>query len=496
MEKDDFCPEFCAKIICPSDMKITIFPLYDNNILRIGVHHSAYNAEVIAKMKSIVGARWHPENKCWHIPYTSGAWAALFRQFPEYEIDKKHDIAEAMASFSGRQAPKEGGARSFRRPGKLFAVYLSHEDKSKLWIHIPPAVCNLYVPTIKRIHGKKWNAQEALWEVPYTQLTIRFIEKYIGDKIRWTFQPEDDLPEGIVPVETRDFPMNGVQTTYVRARYEEAVTAMQQYMMLKNYSRTSIKSYLNCFREFIRYYDDVKPTQLTRKQMEAYLLFMLNTKHISRSYQSQILSALKLFYTAVVDQADKVEGLFHPKKAFMLPNVLTESEVARLLRSVGNLKHQCILMLIYSGGLRLSEVISLKIKDIQIQERRIFVRDGKGKKDRCTLLSDKAVPLLEQYLELYMPVEWLFEGVNGGQYSARSVQRIFEAAKFKSGINPDATVHTLRHSFATHLLEKGVNLRYIQELLGHNSSKTTEIYTHITQRGIGQIKSPLDHLDI
>ena len=133
---------------------------------------------------------------------------------------------------------------------------------------------------------------------------------------------------------------------------------------------------------------------------------------------------------------------------------------------------------------------------MQIEAHRIFIRDAKGKKDRCTILSPKLEVLLKQYMDIYKPIEWLFEGQTGGQYSERSVQSIFEDARRKSKINPLATTHTLRHSFATHLLEKGIDLRYIQELLGHASSKTTEIYTHITKKGFNTIKSPLDDLDI
>lgn len=171
-------------------------------------------------------------------------------------------------------------------------------------------------------------------------------------------------------------------------------------------------------------------------------------------------------------------------------------KITLLLKAVDNLKHRCILMLIYSAGLRLGEVLHLKMNDLHPEHKRIFVREAKGKKDRCTILSDKAWALVHEYLDVYQPIEWLFEGVNGGKYGERSVQAIFSQAKAKSKINPAATVHTLRHSFATHLLEKGVDLRYIQELLGHESSKTTEIYTHITKKGWDKIKSPLDDLDI
>ncbi|MCW5923740.1 MAG: tyrosine-type recombinase/integrase [Saprospiraceae bacterium] len=152
--------------------------------------------------------------------------------------------------------------------------------------------------------------------------------------------------------------------------------------------------------------------------------------------------------------------------------------------------------MIYSAGLRLGEVTKLKLTDLQFEQHRIFVRNAKGKKDRCTTLAQKAESLLKEYLALYRPVHWLFEGPDGGPYSDRSVRAIFTAAKHRSRINPLATTHTLRHSFATHLLEKGMDLRNIQELLGHESSKTTEIYTHITKKSWEKIKSPLDDLEI
>ena len=138
----------------------------------------------------------------------------------------------------------------------------------------------------------------------------------------------------------------------------------------------------------------------------------------------------------------------------------------------------------------------MRLVELQPEQNRLFVRAGKGKKDRCTLLSDKVWALLQEYIQIHQPIEWLFEGQTGGQYSERSVQEVFTRAKMKAMINPDATVHTLRHSFATHLLDKGVDLRYIQELLGHESSKTTEIYTHITHKGWNKIKSPIDDLKI
>ena len=162
---------------------------------------------------------------------------------------------------------------------------------------------------------------------------------------------------------------------------------------------------------------------------------LIKERNISVSQQGQVMSAVKMFYGSVIEQEDKTKGLFQPKRPQRLPKVLTEEELCALLRSVDNPKHRCLLMLIYSAGLRLGEVIALRLPDLQPEKERLFVRSGKGNKDRCTLLSEKAWHHLQHYLELYKPVEWVFEGANGGQYSERSVQEIFTQAKQRSKIN-------------------------------------------------------------
>jgi site-specific recombinase XerD len=185
-----------------------------------------------------------------------------------------------------------------------------------------------------------------------------------------------------------------------------------------------------------------------------------------------------------------------PKKDKKLPNVLSEEQVALILKQIQNLKHKCIPYLIYSSGLRRSEVLNIKPTDIDGKRNCIIIRAAKGKKDRVTLPSQKALILLRDYYKRYRPKGWLFEGAGGGQYSTTSLRKIFQRALVKSDIKKDVTLHSLRHSFATHLLERGTDLRYIQALLGHRSSKTTEIYTHVTRKGFENLKSPLDEMDI
>ena len=175
--------------------------------------------------------------------------------------------------------------------------------------------------------------------------------------------------------------------------------------------------------------------------------------------------------------------------------MLSEEEVTAILKTITNIKHKALIMTIYSGGLRISELINLKVKDIDSDRMQIRVQQSKGKKDRYTLLSQKTLLILRQYFKEYKPKEWLFEGEGDGEYSQKAIQNILKRAVLKAGIKKRITVHSLRHSFATHLLENGTDLRYIQNLLGHSNSKTTEIYTHITTKGFDQIKNPLDKLE-
>lgn len=185
--------------------------------------------------------------------------------------------------------------------------------------------------------------------------------------------------------------------------------------------------------------------------------------------------------------------LERPKKEKKLPEILSKNEISKLLKAVKNLKHKAILYLVYSAGLRVGEVVKLKPTDIDSDRMLIHIIQGKGKKDRYTILSETALSILRQYVKVYKPEHWLFPGQHPDKHlTERSVQKVFGNARIDAKIRKDVSVHNLRHSFATHLLEGGVNLRYIQELLGHSSSKTTEIYTHVTQKNLSNIISPLD----
>ncbi len=447
-----------------------------------------YSQEYLRLLRSIEGATWSRTQRCWHVPKTKEAWAALKAVF---EVEVKNDGA--------LQPPSQGPApESATMPAQADAMpkitIVAHPKRTDIiGLRLPKEIAPDHLATVKNIHGRRWNPEAMIWELPNTQLTMRFLEKYLKEHLQWTFQPDlEKLPERLETAPATPF----LSKEPPKAKYEAAVVALEQCLTLARYSHRTIKGYKQCFRDFILFYDNTKPTQITRPQMDGFIAHLITKHKISESYQNQYLSAIKFFYMNVAKQEEKVLDLIRPKKQEKLPHVLTEEEVVKFLKAIDNPKHKLMMMLIYSAGLRLGEVANLRMADLQPKENRLFIRNGKGKKDRCSILSDKVCALLSDYLELYSPIEWLFEGNTGGKYADRSVQGIFEAARAKSKINPYATVHTLRHSFATHLLEKGVDLRYIQDLLGHESSKTTEIYTHITSKGLHKIKSPLDDLKL
>ncbi len=235
--------------------------------------------------------------------------------------------------------------------------------------------------------------------------------------------------------------------------------------------------------------------EIPQAEVEKYLLNMLENNDNAHSFVNQAVSAIKFYYREVLNKGDYISGIARPKKEKKLPSVLSQSEVISIIDAIHNAKHKALIMIIYAAGLRVSEVVKLKISDVDSDRNLIRVYQGKGRKDRYTLLSKAALEMLRIYVKDYKPTGWLFPGYkNDEPLTTRSVQKVFSRACQKAGITKNATVHTLRHSFATHLLEAGVDIRYIQELLGHSSSKTTEIYTHVSTRHISSIISPLDQL--
>lgn len=295
--------------------------------------------------------------------------------------------------------------------------------------------------------------------------------------------------------DTSETPKNARLTIKATSKHNTYVKQFTEWMQQKRYSMSTQKTYTQVFSLFSAFHKDRDIEQLEGKDIERFINDYIIPNGLSASYQNQVINACKLFYSKVLGRKVVVEKLERPKRVQALPHVLSKEEVKAILQSTTNIKHRTILSLIYACGLRRGELIHLRVSDIQGQRKCIMVRKGKGGKDRMIPVSDNILNMLRDYYRTYKPKLWLFEGQKlGAQYSPGSVRAILKAACKKAGINKPVTPHWLRHSYATHLMESGTDTRFVQELLGHKSIKTTTIYTHVTQKSLEKIRSPFDDL--
>ncbi len=270
-------------------------------------------------------------------------------------------------------------------------------------------------------------------------------------------------------------------------------------MIMRNYSESTIRTYHSMLIKYLNSFKANTIEQINSFNTETinkYCELISQSGNYSVSSQNQSINAIKFYYKNVLGRQIELDELERPKKPRTYPKVFSKEEVGAIIMAIDNLKHKTMIMVLYSTGLRVSELLNLKISDINSDRMLVLVRGGKGRKDRVTILSEKSLELLREYYLKYKPKDFLFEGQYGGKYSAGSIRKVLERAKKAAKVNKPGSVHSLRHSYATHLLENGTDLRYIQALLGHSSSKTTEIYTHVSTAHLENIKSPGDLLEI
>jgi site-specific recombinase XerD len=277
--------------------------------------------------------------------------------------------------------------------------------------------------------------------------------------------------------------------------HELAYKAYLENLRLENYSENTIKNYCNWFLLFLREFPERKPSGIQQGEIMDFMVKFRESPKWSATSQNQLINSIKYFYEHVLKRPRELYDLPRAKKPHQLPTVFSEKEVLSIINATDNLKHKTILCLAYAGGLRISEIMNMKIRDIDSERMVINIRQGKGKKDRMVMLSEKLLKMMREYYLKYKPGTWMFEGAGGDQYSLRSISKVFQACKRKAGITKKGGIHTLRHSFATHLYEGGTDILSIKELLGHNSLRTTMGYTHVSRKHVGKIQSPFDKLE-
>ena len=435
------------------------------------------NEADIQFIRSFKYARWNKGQFMWSMPNFGRNMELLKTYFGNRKVELVEHKPDEQNTISSDQAINQ--QPTFTK--KDFLVINNSNRTLKLYFSFNKNLSQ----QLKQIPYCSWNADKRCWEIPYSEMFLAEV-KAIAEQHLLNFIYHEEKKLKIKP-RTSKFDVTNYRTC--PQNYIDKLLELR-------YSQNTLDVYTDMFEEFINHYEETAIDDITEPMIMDFLRYLVTERHVSTSYQNQSINAIKFYYERVLGGKRKVYMIDRPREEQFLPEVLSTEEVTAILNATENLKHKAILITIYSAGLRIGEAINLKIKDIDSQRMQIRVEQGKGKKDRYTLLGIKTLDILRKYVAEYKPKEWLFEGAKGEKYAPRSIQEILKKSVAKTNIQKRVTVHTLRHSFATHLLEAGTDLRYIQSLLGHANSKTTEIYTHITTKGFDQIKSPLDKLEI
>ncbi|MEH6538359.1 MAG: site-specific tyrosine recombinase/integron integrase [Psychroserpens sp.] len=335
-----------------------------------------------------------------------------------------------------------------------------------------------FVKTIKKVPSARWSQSKKVWIIDDTEAHLNQIRdlfkaiSYINDQGYFSKKKK------------RNLKLNEDQKVMLNQ--------FHKYLKGKRYSKSTLRTYVFSVADFIAYYTLKSLETLDNRDVELYIEDVFINRNYSVSTQRQFISALKLFTQFNTDTQIKELELTRPQNSRLLPVVLSQQEIIRLLQKTSNLKHRTIIALLYSCGLRISELLNLHISDIDANRRQLHVRNSKGRKDRYVGLADSFIPLFSNYMQTYEPQLYFVENNNQLPYSAESVRAFLKRNCKKAGITKRVTPHTLRHSYATHMLENGVNIRYIQTLLGHSRPETTMIYTHIRRQDLLEISNPLD----
>jgi integrase/recombinase XerD len=336
----------------------------------------------------------------------------------------------------------------------------------------------------------RWSTTYQQWHLPYSTKFVSEIYAVVKGKVWLDYNAlklaEKEITTSVPP---------SITLAELTKENLESLNSFSRYLKSKRYSESTIKTYCDALSLFLRYFTHKNPEDITNDDLITFNNGYILANNYSSSYQNQFVNAVKLFFAKIKNKQLNPDLIHRPRREKKLPNVLSKEEVKAILESTKNIKHKAMLSLIYACGLRCGELLHLKPAHIDSKRDLVLIKNSKGKKDRIVPLSSKILELLRDYYKTNKPKVYLFEGQQPGEmYTDRSLQLVLKQALAQANITKPVTLHWLRHSYATHLLESGTDLRYIQELLGHNSSKTTEIYTHVSTKSLQQIKSPFDDL--
>lgn len=437
----------------------------------------APNREIEIQIRKIIDARWSRTLRAWHVPNNPEAIDQIKRLTSDFD-----SVAKIVSSIHASQAT---GVKL--TSGNEISIEVTAKS---IFLKMPKSQADIRF--IHSLNYAKWDYSAYRWIIPGSDENLAALKAHFRERIEHITYNNRELPQGAMD---RMPERLIVDLPELAPEAKQEIAKFKQWMEHKRYSASTVKTYQMAITVFLRFIQPKTIAEVTSEDMQRFVHQYMIPQKFSFSYQNQTVNASKLFFKTIRDSKLQIEKLERPRREHRLPNVLSKEEVAILLKALPNQKHRTMLSLIYACGLRRSELLHLKPENIDSKRHLLIILNAKGKKDRVVPISEKVINMLRDYYKAYRPKKWLFEGqVAGEKYSEKSIQSVLKLAVEQAKITKPVTLHWLRHSYATHLLESGTDLRYIQELLGHKSSKTTEIYTHVSVKSLEKIKSPFDDL--
>lgn len=437
-----------------------------------------YDKEEVAFVKKLSGAFWHSKEKCWVIKGTSSNLDLLQERYQCMEQEVYDRISGLIES-----------ERSFLHSKNVY-VSVSEKNTKELKVFFPYRTETIQL--VKRISGRRYSRAEGCWVIPnegpclaqlvagFSELGLQVIQE--GKRLQQSEGQMNWASRQKHLLKNESGPISEILKTYT------------DLLIGRRYSWSTVKTYTQYFKVFVEAMGVVAVPHLDASVIQDYCN-QIAKQHIALSTLNQHINAIKFYYEHVLKRSRMIMEVQRPRKEQKLPVVLSQGEVRLLFEQIKNPKHQLMVFLAYSSGMRVSEVCHLKVKDMDRQRMMIHIRGSKNNKDRMVPLSRNIVVLLDQYVKENDVKDWLFEGQwKGEPYTSSSLSKVFQRARKSAGIRKEATFHALRHSYATHLLESGTDVRLIQELLGHSDIKTTLRYTHVSNQLLSKVKSPFDQL--
>jgi len=451
-------------------------------------------------IRTYPGRMWSNSRRCWYINDDEESYRKIrdhFRghfNFDATGLFKKDESGEERETGHIYNHPVK--EREFGKGNQVFGpVSMAiNQETGRLIVKFEGRFRREWIGELKHFGNAKYNPDTREWSLSATKAIIDSLSDYFTNEgIKLV------LRKGKQPVhitEQRKSDGTEVRSREINEESTAAIRLLRSHLQEKRYSRHTVNSYVAQLEFFFKYFNERRPSEITNDNISEFMENYVINLGYSGSYQNQLITAIKTYYSLSGDADIHIDELKRPRKGRPLPQVFSREEVTGILNSTGNLKHRLILWIIYSCGLRRSEVINIRLSDLNRDRGILHIRSGKGSVDRVVPVSEKVWKKVDEYRVAYKPVVYLFEGQGGGRYTAGSVYNIFKQALKSVGIEKEVGVHSLRHSYATHLHESGYDIRYIQELLGHKSSRTTEIYTRVSRRDLANIRSPIDDLDL